>query len=377
MVMSIYRWRHERSGANFRIEEVFTLKQENIIELKNISKTYEDNTVLSDLNLDIKKNEFLTLLGPSGCGKTTTLKIIAGFEFADNGKVLFQGKDVNEIPPYERPVNTVFQKYALFPHMNVYENIAFGLKIKKMDKKTIDEKVKKMLKLVALPGFEKRSIDSLSGGQQQRIAIARALVNEPKVLLLDEPLGALDLKLRQEMQRELKNIQQQLGITFIFVTHDQEEALSMSDTIVVMNKGKIQQMGTPEDIYNEPENAFVARFIGESNIIDGIMHEDFLVEFCGKNFDCVDKGFEKDEEIQIVIRPEDIKMVNPEEGMLSGEVTSCVFKGVHYEMTVESCGITWLLHNTKSAEVGSELGMDIYPEDIHIMKKTGDDESNE
>ena len=267
------------------------MKQENVIELRNISKTYEDNQVLKSLSLDIRKNEFLTLLGPSGCGKTTTLKIIAGFEFADDGKVLFQGKDINDIPPYERPVNTVFQKYALFPHMNVYENIAFGLKIKKMDQKTIDEKVKKMLKLVALPGFEKRNIDSLSGGQQQRIAIARALVNEPKVLLLDEPLGALDLKLRQEMQRELKNIQQQLGITFIFVTHDQEEALSMSDTIVVMNKGKIQQMGTPEDIYNEPKNAFVARFIGESNILDGVMHGDFLVEFCGKNFECVDKGF--------------------------------------------------------------------------------------
>ena len=231
-----------------------------------------------------------------------------------------------------------------------------------------------MLKLVALPGFEKRSVDSLSGGQQQRVAIARALVNEPKVLLLDEPLGALDLKLRQEMQRELKNIQQQLGITFIFVTHDQEEALSMSDTIVVMNKGKIQQMGTPEDIYNEPKNAFVARFIGESNIIDGVMHEDFLVEFCGRKFECVDKGFKKDEEIQVVIRPEDIKMVKPEEGMLKGEVTSCVFKGVHYEMTVEACGLNWLLHNTKSAEVGTQLGLDIYPEDIHIMRKTGDDE---
>lgn len=353
------------------------MKQENIIELKSISKTYDDNEVLKCLNLDIRKNEFLTLLGPSGCGKTTTLKIIAGFEFADDGSVLFQGKNVNEIPPYERPVNTVFQKYALFPHMNVYENIAFGLKIKKMDQKSINEKVKKMLKLVALPGFEGRSIDSLSGGQQQRVAIARALVNEPKVLLLDEPLGALDLKLRQEMQRELKNIQKQLGITFIFVTHDQEEALSMSDTIVVMNKGKIQQMGTPEDIYNEPENAFVARFIGESNIIDGIMHEDYLVEFCGKSFKCVDKGFKNDEEIEIVIRPEDIKMVKPEEGMLKGEVTSCVFKGVHYEMTVNSCGLTWLLHNTKSAEVGSKLGMDIYPEDIHIMKKIGDDESNE
>ena len=268
--------------------------KDNIISLQGISKTYEDNTVLDGLNLDIKKNEFLTLLGLSGCGKTTTLKIIAGFEYADDGKVLFENKDMNNIPPYERAVNTVFQKYALFPHMNIYENIAFGLKIKKMPKDDIDRKVKEMLKLVALEGFEKRSVDSLSGGQQQRIAIARALVNEPKVLLLDEPLGALDLKLRQEMQTELKKIQQKLGITFIFVTHDQEEALTMSDTIVVMNKGKIQQMGTPEDIYNEPENAFVARFIGESNIFDGIMHDDYKVEFCGKNFDCVDKGFDKD-----------------------------------------------------------------------------------
>ena len=251
--------------------------KDNIISLQGISKTYEDNTVLDGLNLDIKKNEFLTLLGPSGCGKTTTLKIIAGFEYADDGKVLFENKDMNNIPPYERAVNTVFQKYALFPHMNIYENIAFGLKIKKMPKDDIDRKVKEMLKLVALEGFEKRSVDSLSGGQQQRIAIARALVNEPKVLLLDEPLGALDLKLRQEMQTELKKIQQKLGITFIFVTHDQEEALTMSDTIVVMNKGKIQQMGTPEDIYNEPENAFVARFIGESNIFDGIMHDDYKV----------------------------------------------------------------------------------------------------
>ena len=266
---------------------------ENIIELRNISKKYDEMTILDNLNLDIKKNEFLTLLGPSGCGKTTTLKIIAGFEYSDEGKVLFQGKEMNEIPPYQRPVNTVFQKYALFPHMNIYENIAFGLKIKKLPKEEIDRKVKEMLKLVALEGYEKRSIESLSGGQQQRIAIARALVNEPKVLLLDEPLGALDLKLRQEMQTELKRIQQKLGITFIFVTHDQEEALSMSDTIVVMNKGKIQQMGTPEDIYNEPKNSFVARFIGESNIFDGIMLDDFKVEFCGKVFDCVDKGFEK------------------------------------------------------------------------------------
>lgn len=346
--------------------------KDNIISLQGISKTYEDNTVLDGLNLDIKKNEFLTLLGPSGCGKTTTLKIIAGFEYADDGKVLFENKDMNNIPPYERAVNTVFQKYALFPHMNIYENIAFGLKIKKMPKDDIDRKVKEMLKLVALEGFEKRSVDSLSGGQQQRIAIARALVNEPKVLLLDEPLGALDLKLRQEMQTELKKIQQKLGITFIFVTHDQEEALTMSDTIVVMNKGKIQQMGTPEDIYNEPENAFVARFIGESNIFDGIMHDDYKVEFCGKNFDCVDKGFDKDENIDVVIRPEDIKMTAANEGMLIGIVTSVVFKGVHYEIEVNENGRKWIIHNTQSAEVGEELGMDIYPEDIHIMKKVSE-----
>ena len=340
---------------------------ENIIELKNISKSYEENRVL-----DKKKNEFLTLLGPSGCGKTTTLKIIAGFEYADEGSVLFEGKEISNKPPYERPLNTVFQKYALFPHMDVYENIAFGLKIKKTPKDQIDKKVREMLKLVALEGFEKRSIDSLSGGQQQRIAIARALVNEPKVLLLDEPLGALDLKLRQEMQTELKKIQQQLGITFIFVTHDQEEALTMSDTIIVMNKGKIQQMGSPEDIYNEPENAFVARFIGESNIFDGIMHDDFKVEFCDTHFDCVDKGFEKNESIDVIVRPEDIKMVESDKGMLKGIVESTVFKGVHYEITVNENGREWILHNTKSAEVGSMLGMDIYPEDIHIMKKVSD-----
>ena len=341
---------------------------ENIIELKNLCKSYDELTILDNFSLNIKKNEFLTLLGPSGCGKTTTLKIIAGFEYADDGKVIFEGKDINNTPPYQRPVNTVFQKYALFPHMNIYENIAFGLRIKKLPKEEIDRKVKEMLKLVALEGYENRKVDSLSGGQQQRIAIARALVNEPKVLLLDEPLGALDLKLRQEMQIELKRMQQKLGITFIFVTHDQEEALSMSDTIVVMNKGKIQQMGTPEDIYNEP-NSFVARFIGESNIFDGIMLDDFKVEFCGKLFDCVDKGFEKNENIEVVIRPEDIKMVEPNEGMLKGIVTSTVFKGVHYEILVKENDRVWMLHNTKSAEVGSELGMDIYPEDIHIMRK--------
>ncbi|MDU7904912.1 MAG: ABC transporter ATP-binding protein [Peptostreptococcaceae bacterium] len=345
---------------------------ENIIELRNLSKRYDDNQVLDNLSLDIKKNEFLTLLGPSGCGKTTTLKIIAGFEYADEGKVLFEEKDITDIPPYERQINTVFQKYALFPHMNIYENIAFGLKIKKMPKDEIDKKVKEMLKLVALEGFENRQVESLSGGQQQRVAIARALVNEPKVLLLDEPLGALDLKLRKEMQMELKKIQKKLGITFIFVTHDQEEALTMSDKIIVMNKGKIQQMGTPQDIYNEPENSFVARFIGEINIFDGVLLEDYLVEFCSTKFKCVDKDFEKNENIEVVIRPEDIKMVEPQKGMLKGKVTSVLFKGVHYEIEVNENGRKWILHNTQSAIVGSELGLDIYPEDIHIMRKVSE-----
>ena len=342
---------------------------ENIIELKNLCKSYDELTILDNFSLNIKKNEFLTLLGPSGCGKTTTLKIIAGFEYADDGKVIFEGKDINNTPPYQRPVNTVFQKYALFPHMNIYENIAFGLRIKKLPKEEIDRKVKEMLKLVALEGYENRKVDSLSGGQQQRIAIARALVNEPKVLLLDEPLGALDLKLRQEMQIELKRMQQKLGITFIFVTHDQEEALSMSDTIVVMNKGKIQQMGTPEDIYNEPKNSFVARFIGESNIFDGIMLDDFKVEFCGKLFDCVDKGFEKNENIEVVIRPEDIKMVEPNEGMLKGIVTSTVFKGVHYEIEVHANGYDWLVHTTKMFPVGTHVGIHVIPFNIQIMNK--------
>ena len=342
---------------------------ENIIELKNISKQYDDNTVLDNLSLNIRKNEFVTLLGPSGCGKTTTLKIIAGFETADSGSIMFKNKDISDVPPYKRQLNTVFQKYALFPHMNVYENIAFGLKIKKLSKDEIDKKVKEMLRMVSLSGFEKRSIESLSGGQQQRVAIARALVNEPEVLLLDEPLGALDLKLRKEMQLELKKIQQELGITFIFVTHDQEEALTMSDTIVVMNKGLIQQKGTPEDIYNEPANAFVADFIGESNILDGVMVEDFKVIFADREFECVDKGFEPNEEIDVVIRPEDFKIVKAEEGMLKGTVKSVIFKGVHYEMVVEENNRTWILLNIKFAEVDSEIGLDIYPEDIHIMKK--------
>ncbi len=348
------------------------MKDNNIIELKGITKSYGKDTILDNLSLNIKKNEFLTLLGPSGCGKTTTLKIIAGFETADSGQVVFENNIINDIPPYERQLNTVFQKYALFPHMNVYENIAFGLKLKKMPKDVIDQKVKEMLKLVALEGYENRDIEALSGGQQQRVAIARALVNEPKVLLLDEPLGALDMKLRKGMQIELKRIQQKLGITFIFVTHDQEEALTMSDTIVVMNKGKIQQMGSPEDIYNEPANSFVAKFIGESNIVDGTMLDDFKVEFGGRIFDCVDKGFEKNEAIEVVIRPEDFEMVKYEEGMLKGTVTSVIFKGVHYEIEVKDENHTWILHNTKHAEIGSKIGLSLDPESIHIMKKESD-----
>lgn len=349
-------------------KEVFILSQ-NIIEIKNVSKTYGDNTVLNNLSLNIRKNEFLTLLGPSGCGKTTTLKILAGFENSDIGKVLFNDEDISALPPYKRQLNTVFQKYALFPHMNVYENIAFGLKIKKVSKNEIDKKVSEMLKLVALEGFEKRSIDSLSGGQQQRVAIARALVNEPKVLLLDEPLGALDLKLRKEMQSELKRIQQRLGITFIFVTHDQEEALTMSDTIVVMNKGIIQQMGSPEDIYNEPANAFVADFIGESNIVDGIMLEDLKVEFCNHVFTCVDKGFNSNEVVDVVIRPEDIEIISPEKGMITGKVNSVKFKGVHYEIEVIENEHKWIVHNIKNAEIGAMVGLNISPESIHIMRK--------
>ena len=345
---------------------------QNIIELKEISKTYGDNKVLNNLSLNIKKNEFLTLLGPSGCGKTTTLKIIAGFENADEGIVLFGDENITTLPPYKRKLNTVFQKYALFPHMNIYENIAFGLKIKKLPKSEIDKKVKEMLKLVALEGFEKRSVESLSGGQQQRVAIARALVNEPEVLLLDEPLGALDLKLRKEMQIELKKIQQRLGITFIFVTHDQEEALTMSDTIVVMNKGVIQQMGSPEDIYNEPANAFVADFIGESNILDGIMIEDYKVEFSNIVFPCVDAGFNKNEKIDVVIRPEDIEITSPENGMLQGKVNSVTFKGVHYEIDVEEKSQKWIIHSTKTAVVDSIIGLNIEPEAIHIMRKVSE-----
>jgi spermidine/putrescine transport system ATP-binding protein len=340
-----------------------------ILQLKNVSKMYDDTHAMVDISLYIRKNEFVTLLGPSGCGKTTTLRIIGGFEEADSGDLFFEGRNINNLPAYKRKVNTVFQKYALFPHMNVFDNIAFGLKIKKMDKQVIQEKVERMLKLVNLNGFGKRSVNSLSGGQQQRVAIARALVNEPEVLLLDEPLGALDLKLRKEMQVELKNMQQSLGITFIYVTHDQEEALSMSDTIVVMNNGVIQQIGTPEDIYNEPKNAFVADFIGESNILDGVMEKDYMVRFMGRQFPCVDKGFDKEEKVDVVIRPEDIKVVPWQEGMLSGIVRSATFKGVHYEMMIDGEDYTWMVHSTILAPVDSKVGLSILPNDIHIMKK--------
>ncbi|MBQ2942036.1 MAG: ABC transporter ATP-binding protein [Clostridia bacterium] len=348
--------------------------EEAIIELVNVSKDFDGEGVLKNINLKINKHEFLTLLGPSGCGKTTTLRIIAGFDTPTNGNVLFEGKDIKDIPPYKRRVNTVFQKYALFPHLNVFENIAFGLRIKKLDEEIIKEKVSKMLTLVNLKGFEKRDVDSLSGGQQQRVAIARALVNEPEVLLLDEPLGALDLKLRKDMQLELKRIQQETGITFIYVTHDQEEALTMSDRIVVMNSGKIQQLGTPVDIYNEPENAFVADFIGESNIIDGIMKKDCLVSFLGKDVPCVDVGFSENEPVDVVIRPEDIKLGKVGEGIVDGVVKSVTFKGVHYEMIIESGDFPFMVHSTLKEEIGAEVSISVIPFDIHIMKKVAEDE---
>lgn len=341
-----------------------------LIDLEHISKSFDGEIVLDDLNLSIKENSFVTLLGPSGCGKTTTLRIIGGFEQADSGRVIFDGKDISNIPPNKRNLNTVFQKYALFPHMSIAENIAFGLKIKNKPKAYIDDKIKYALKLVNLDGFEKRSINSLSGGQQQRIAIARAIVNEPKVLLLDEPLGALDLKLRQDMQYELIRLKNELGITFIYVTHDQEEALTMSDTIVVMNQGYIQQMGTPEQIYNEPENAFVADFIGESNIIGGIMLQDRLVEIFGAKFACVDEGFGNNKPVDVVIRPEDIDLVEPEKGTLVGRVTHLIFKGVHYEMEVTTPnGYEWLVHSTDMFPVGKEVGISVDPFDIQIMNK--------
>ena len=340
------------------------------IDLVNITKSFDGSIVLDDLCLSVKENEFVTLLGPSGCGKTTTLRIIGGFESPDRGKVLFSGKDITSLPPNKRQLNTVFQKYALFPHMSIAENIAFGLKIKKKPKSYIDDKIRYALKLVNLDGFENRSVDSLSGGQQQRIAIARAIVNEPKVLLLDEPLGALDLKLRQDMQYELIRLKNELGITFIYVTHDQEEALTMSDTVVVMDKGRIQQIGTPEDIYNEPKNAFVADFIGDSNIVDGVMHKDFLVSFSGVDFPCVDRGFAREQSVQVVVRPEDIEVVSPVEGQLVGVVNDVIFKGVHFEMHVECEGREWLIHSTRACTPGETIGMRIGPNEIHIMARS-------
>ncbi len=341
-----------------------------IIELKNISKAFDGETVLDNINLDIYDNEFLTLLGPSGCGKTTTLRIIGGFETADQGDVIFMGERINDIPPYKRNVNTVFQRYALFPHLNVFENVAFPLREKRVPKDEIEERVNEMLKLVALSGFEKRGVNSLSGGQQQRVAIARALVSKPKVLLLDEPLAALDLKLRKDMQQELKKIQKATGITFVFVTHDQEEALSMSDTVVVMSEGRIQQIGTPIDIYNEPKNAFVADFIGESNILDGVMLRDKRVSFSGHVFDCVDSGFELKEPVDVVVRPEDVDIVPEEKGMLKGVVTSVTFLGVHYEIIVDINGFKWMIQTTDFVDVDEHIGLYIEPDAIHIMKKS-------
>ncbi len=343
---------------------------EKIIELRNISKSFDGELVLDNINLDIYDNEFLTLLGPSGCGKTTTLRLIGGFETPDEGDVIFMKERINDVPPYKRNVNTVFQRYALFPHLNVFENIAFPLRERGESKAEIEEKVNEMLRLIALKGFEKRSVSSLSGGQQQRVAIARALISKPKVLLLDEPLAALDLKLRKDMQQELKNIQKATGVTFVFVTHDQEEALSMSDTVVVMSEGRIQQIGTPIDIYNEPQNAFVADFIGESNIVDGVMLEDRLVAFSGHKFECVDSGFEKREAVDVVIRPEDVDIVPKEKGMLKGVVTSVTFLGVHYEIIIDIKGFKWMVQTTDFVDVDEEVGLSIEPDAIHVMKKS-------
>ncbi|MDR3552210.1 MAG: ABC transporter ATP-binding protein [Clostridia bacterium] len=341
-----------------------------VISLRNISISFDGEPVLKSISLNIRDKEFITLLGPSGCGKTTTLRIIGGFTKPDRGDVFFDGQRINGLPPYKRHVNTVFQRYALFPHLNVFENIAFGLRITKTPEKVVRQKVGEMLSLVNLSGFEKRQSGALSGGQQQRVAIARALINKPRVLLLDEPLGALDLKLRKEMQGELKNIQKRSGITFIYVTHDQEEALTMSDTVVVMNAGEILQVGTPEDIYNEPRNAFVADFIGESNIIPGVMPADFAVDFCGGRFECVDKGFEKDEPVDIVLRPEDLTLIEAGNARIHGVVRSVTFKGVHYEIIIEGMGCMWTVHSTDYAAVGTEAGLEFEPFDIHIMHKS-------
>ncbi len=340
-----------------------------IVSLQNIAAEYDGERVIDNLNLDIRNEEFVTFLGPSGCGKTTTLRIIGGFVQHAAGDVFFDGKRINELPPYQRHVNTVFQRYALFPHLNVFENVAFGLRLKKLPQDQIQKKVESMLSMVNLSGYENRNINQLSGGQQQRVAIARALINEPKVLLLDEPLGALDLKLRKGMQIELKRIQQALKITFVYVTHDQEEALTMSDRVIVMKDGEILQSGTPQDIYNEPTNAFVADFIGESNIISGVMHEDYLVEFAGVKFKCEDSGFEPMEAVDVVVRPEDIDVVPIEQGQITGRVEDIIFKGVHYEITVYGHGFSWLIHSTDPQIVGDMVGMVLTPNDIHVMKK--------
>lgn len=353
------------------------MERNELIRLSGIVKKFDDEIVLEALDLSVKDGEFVTLLGPSGCGKTTTLRIIGGFESPDEGDVFFGGKRINDLPPDKRNINTVFQKYALFPHLNVAENIAFGLKLRKVPKTEIDKKVEEMLELVNLPGFEKRSVTSLSGGQQQRVAIARAIVNEPKVLLLDEPLGALDLKLRKEMQVELKKLHERLDMTFIYVTHDQEEALAMSDTVVVMNRGMILQQGSPIDIYNEPANAFVADFIGESNIVPGIMRQDRVLEFLGTVYNCVDEGFAENEAIDVVIRPEDIILleegetsIQPYERLLRGNVKSCLFKGVHYEMIIQTGDFDFIAHSTIAEKVGASMYLDVEPDNIHIMKKS-------
>ena len=346
------------------------MEKEVIIDLTDVSKSYDGETVLDHINLKIHDKEFVTLLGPSGCGKTTTLRIIGGFESPDTGDVCFDGKSVKDVPPHKRSVNTVFQKYALFPHLNVFENVAFGLRLKKTPEEEIRTKVKEMLSMVNLKGFERRRVSTLSGGQQQRVAIARALVNEPEVLLLDEPLGALDLKLRKDMQNELKKIQKATGITFIYVTHDQEEALSMSDVVVVMANGQIQQIGSPTDIYNEPENAFVADFIGESNIVDGVMLDDYKVRFSGHTFECVDAGFEKNQKVDVVVRPEDVDVVALDKGMLKGTVTSVTFKGVHWEIIVDIGGFKWMIQTTDFVAEGERIGLFIEPEAIHIMNKS-------
>ena len=341
-----------------------------IIELKNITKSFDGETVLDHINLEINDNEFLTLLGPSGCGKTTTLRLIGGFEQPDEGEIVFMGQTINDVPPHKRNVNTVFQKYALFPHLNVFENVAFPLRERKVPKAEIEAKVNEMLSLVMLSGFAQRRVTSLSGGQQQRVAIARALIGRPKVLLLDEPLGALDLKLRKDMQQELKKIQKATGITFVFVTHDQEEALTMSDTIVVMSEGRIQQIGSPQDVYNEPQNAFVADFIGESNILDGVMLADYSVRFSGQTFRCVDSGFAPNEQVDVVVRPEDVDIVPGDRGKLLGVVTSVTFMGVHYEIIVDIGGFKWMIQTTDYVAERERVGLLIVPDAIHIMKKS-------